>query len=55
MQFSGIITIQILQLIVTLGDWSLLEYVYNKYLIPTKAECGSSLLDLAELLVVKKL
>ena len=54
MQFLGIITIKILQLIIILGDWLSLECLNNKYLIPAKAECGSSLLDLAELLVVIK-
>ena len=44
---------------VILADWPLLEFIYfNKYLIPTKAESGSSLLylsdpDLAESLIVK--
>ena len=60
MLFLGIITIQILQAIVTSGDRPFLESVYlNKYSIPNKPESGSSPLDLyisdlTEVLLVKK-
>ena len=51
------ITIQILQLMFIQGDWTLIECAYfNTYLMLTKTEGGSSLLDLsdlAELLIVK--
>ena len=42
MLFLGIITIEILQAMLTSGDWPFLEFVYlNKYSIPTKPESGS--------------
>ena len=45
-----IITIQILQVMVILGEYPLLELVYlNKYSIPTKPKTGSSPLDLSDL------
>ena len=54
--FLGIIAIQISQIIVISGDWTLLEPVYrNKYSISTKPESRSSPLDplyLSEILIL---
>ena len=56
MQFLDIITSEILQVVITCGDWPLLEYAYfNKYLITLKAGSRCSLLDLIESLIVKNL